>query len=397
MTCRECETLVLDLAAGALEPSEEAALRAHLREGACPACHGRLAEAEAVAAELPLALAPVAPPARARRALLEQVAAERATREAVGPLPMRSGGAARRRWAGPIGILAAAAAVVALGSLATLWVDSGRSAQLAASRADADAARRDLAAREAEVADLTDAADRDKAARSVLTAARDAAVAEVGTRDAALAEAQKQRDAARKSLASTNTALAAAEAGRDASVKRVGSLQSALDAAETSRADAAKVAAANDLRIVDLQTSVAQLKGEADELRATVQAAEQLVRTLQSKDLILASLPGTADQPKAAGRLLLDPGASTWYFAADGLPPLPPTRTYEFWLIPKAGKGSGPVAAGLFGADAQGRAFLTGAVPANVGDFAKAAVTVEPISGSNAPTGALRLAGSLSG
>ena len=402
MTCSECENLALDYAVGALEPAEAEALRTHLRNGGCPACLGRLAEAEAVAAELPLALEPVAPPARARRALLEQVAAERAAREAV--LPLHSDDpamAARRRWSGPIGILAAAAAVVALGSLATLWVDGSRANELASVRSEADGARRQLSAREAEVADLTEAADHDKAARAVLSAKTDALAAEASARQTALAAAEKQRDAARKSLASAATALTAAEAGRDAAAKRAGSLNAALTEAKKGRSDAdaeaEALAAAKDTQIKDLQASVAQYKGEADDLRATVQAAEQLVRTLQSKTLILASLPGTAEQPQAAGRLLLDPGAATWYFAADGLPQLPAAKTYEFWLIPKDGKGAGPVPAGLFGADAQGRAFLTGAVPPNVGDFAKAAVTVEPIGGSDAPTSPIRLAGTLGG
>src|SRR4051812_26183845 len=63
---------MLSYAAGALDPAERDAVRAHLADG-CPRCAVELAEAEATVAQLPLALDPIAPSAGARAKLMERV------------------------------------------------------------------------------------------------------------------------------------------------------------------------------------------------------------------------------------------------------------------------------------------------------------------------------------
>ena len=78
MTCDERRDLILLCAADAVEPPEREELRAHLRSG-CPRCAGGLAEAETVLAQLPLALAPVAPSPQVRQRLLARVESEEAT------------------------------------------------------------------------------------------------------------------------------------------------------------------------------------------------------------------------------------------------------------------------------------------------------------------------------
>ena len=67
---------------------------------------------------------------------------------------------------------------------------------------------------------------------------------------------------------------------------------------------------------------------------------------------------------------------------ASGLAPAPSGKTYEFWLIPKAGA---PQPAGLFEAGTNGAAlhFRKGPLPENP---AAVAVSVEPPGGSAAPT-----------
>jgi anti-sigma-K factor RskA len=68
---------------------------------------------------------------------------------------------------------------------------------------------------------------------------------------------------------------------------------------------------------------------------------------------------------------------------ASNLPELPSGRIYEMWLIPK---GAAPRPAGLFQSDATGTAFhiLSGAVDRAA--LGVVAVTIEPESGSAAPT-----------
>jgi anti-sigma-K factor RskA len=72
LDCRERKDHILLDAAGVLEPDEQQEIRAHLATG-CPQCSGYRAEAEAVIAQLSLAVDPVAPPAGARDRLMQRV------------------------------------------------------------------------------------------------------------------------------------------------------------------------------------------------------------------------------------------------------------------------------------------------------------------------------------
>ena len=95
--------------------------------------------------------------------------------------------------------------------------------------------------------------------------------------------------------------------------------------------------------------------------------------------------PGQPAQPR--GNFFLNPRLGVLLIASN-LPGLPAGRAYEMWVIPK---GGAPRPAGLFQSGPQGTAMhiLTGAVDANV----TVAVTVEPESGSPAPTSAILFAG----
>ena len=80
------------------------------------------------------------------------------------------------------------------------------------------------------------------------------------------------------------------------------------------------------------------------------------------------------------GNFFLNPTRGVLLIASN-LPALPAGRAYEMWVIPK---GGAPVPAGLFQSGAQGTAMhiRPGAVDSNV----TLAVTIEPESGSPAPT-----------
>ena len=109
VTCEQYQDLMLPYAAGALDPAEREALRAHLASG-CPRCAVELAEAEATVAQLPLALDPIAPSAGARAKLMERVRSSTPSTMRITPAPPRS------RWlsyaaAACIGALAAALSV----------------------------------------------------------------------------------------------------------------------------------------------------------------------------------------------------------------------------------------------------------------------------------------------
>jgi anti-sigma-K factor RskA len=60
-------------------------------------------------------------------------------------------------------------------------------------------------------------------------------------------------------------------------------------------------------------------------------------------------------------------------------------RTFQLWMVPKAGKGA-PISMGLYIPDANGNVLTVAGPPQNVGDMAALAVTDEPNGGSPQPT-----------
>lgn len=135
-------------------------------------------------------------------------------------------------------------------------------------------------------------------------------------------------------------------------------------------------------RVTALEQQVAQLQADA----AT---AARTGAVLAASDLSRVELAGQPPAPGAVGRVFWSPTHGL-VFAATNLPPLPPGRVYQLWIVADA-----PISAGV-------------ARPGNPGDFnvvtataaqkdqAKAfAVTIEPEGGRPAPTGPMFLLGSL--
>lgn len=88
------------------------------------------------------------------------------------------------------------------------------------------------------------------------------------------------------------------------------------------------------------------------------------------------------NQPRPPrGTVLVNPRNGVMLIASN-LPALPAGRTYEMWLVPKQG---GPKPAGLFQSDARGSAIHIAPGPVDP-ETAAVAISVEPSSGSPAPT-----------
>jgi hypothetical protein len=100
MTCEERKELFLLDAIGSLEPAESETLRAHLADG-CPACAAAAAEAEEIAALLPVALQQEMPSPEVLEKLMVQIATKRKIERP------RSG-----RWLMPAALAACVSAVI---------------------------------------------------------------------------------------------------------------------------------------------------------------------------------------------------------------------------------------------------------------------------------------------
>jgi len=102
------------------------------------------------------------------------------------------------------------------------------------------------------------------------------------------------------------------------------------------------------------------------------------------------SLSGQGDAQGAAAKAFLDPENRRLFLYVYSLPPPPPGRTYQLWLI----VGGAPVSMGTFGVEPDGRGRLdTASVPQFEGEVT-VAVTVEPSGGVPQPTGPMVLVGS---
>jgi anti-sigma-K factor RskA len=133
----------------------------------------------------------------------------------------------------------------------------------------------------------------------------------------------------------------------------------------------------------DLQRRIAGLENESAKLLAELQQAREVVSTLTATDAMRVTLVAAKTPPQPQGKAIYVRDRSSLIFLASNFQPLPPQKAYELWLIPANGA---PIPAGVFKPDAHGSATVINP-PLPPGVQAKAfAITVEPESGSSAPT-----------
>jgi anti-sigma-K factor RskA len=125
---------------------------------------------------------------------------------------------------------------------------------------------------------------------------------------------------------------------------------------------------------------------------AQVEKARQELyrRVLESEDVKVLFLGGKDPQPSARAKVFWSEKAKRGVVVAGNLAPLPPDKQYELWVFDK-GK---PVPAGVFDADASGRALFESPDLSAIAAAQNFAVTIEPKGGVPQPTGPIVLIGS---
>lgn len=95
--------------------------------------------------------------------------------------------------------------------------------------------------------------------------------------------------------------------------------------------------------------------------------------------------------PEARGWIYVDPSSDSALLVAYKLPPLPPDRGYQLWLVKDGQRASG----GIFTVDGEGYGWLKVQAPQAFGTYQRVGITIEPRTGSPGPTGARVLGGDL--
>jgi anti-sigma-K factor RskA len=149
----------------------------------------------------------------------------------------------------------------------------------------------------------------------------------------------------------------------------------------------------NDVQLAQAEAGEALEK--ANELRRqldlTAGQADLVVSILTADDMQPVPMAGRENATASIARAFWSPTRGLLIVAND-LPVPPPGRIYQVWVISR----TGPVSAGLLGEQGAGRGMLLAPPPPGLAPGAvTVAVTDEPPGGLPAPSGAIRLAGSI--
>jgi anti-sigma-K factor RskA len=144
-----------------------------------------------------------------------------------------------------------------------------------------------------------------------------------------------------------------------------------------------------------LVDDVQEAQAEAGELRRRLEQysgqADLAVSILTASDMQPIAMSGKENATASTARAYWSPTRGLLIVAND-LPVPPPGRIYQVWVI----GGGKPFSAGLLGEQGAGRGMLIAPPPGGVAPGAvTVAVTDEPPGGLPAPSGAIRLAGSI--
>jgi len=141
-----------------------------------------------------------------------------------------------------------------------------------------------------------------------------------------------------------------------------------------------------------LHDQLAELRNRYNDQKVQLTQAQENMRLLLAPDAVHVSLapPKSGKQPNATA--IVSPSQNRMTLMASNLPPVPAGKAYELWVIPSQGA---PVNAGVFKPDEHGNAImLYHAMPTGV-QPKTFALTIEDEAGSDKPTSAVIIAGSM--
>ena len=131
-----------------------------------------------------------------------------------------------------------------------------------------------------------------------------------------------------------------------------------------------------------------RLQHQMGELQARFNQAQATTAVLAAPDLASINLQGQSAAPDARARALWSRSRGLVFTAAN-LPPAPPGKAYQVWVV----TAQAPISAGLLTPDASGVGTQYYMTPVDIAPPVAVAVTLEPAGGVPAPTGERYLVG----
>jgi anti-sigma-K factor RskA len=157
--------------------------------------------------------------------------------------------------------------------------------------------------------------------------------------------------------------------------------------------DTSNEIAALTAKVIEVQRNVDTTGDQLAALEAKVAQTTDLTLASLGPDARVARLAGLPASPSATGTVALSPIQGTAMLEVSGLPPTPDDKAYEVWWI---GEKQGPIKAGLFEPVSHGATIVSLDLPPAGEVVLASAITLEPSSGVEKPTGAMYLKGDFS-
>ena len=131
----------------------------------------------------------------------------------------------------------------------------------------------------------------------------------------------------------------------------------------------------------DARAQISTLSRNHDKDQAALETVQSALNFLNEPETRLVTAGKQIELPPKA-RVFINAQRGVMMMASN-LAQLPAGKTYQLWVIPK---GKAPVPSGLFQSDAAGNALYIRSGAVNLEDTSAIAVSIEPESGSTAPT-----------
>ena len=132
-----------------------------------------------------------------------------------------------------------------------------------------------------------------------------------------------------------------------------------------------------------LRQNVSTLRSVVSQQTLELERVQDVASAITDPAVQHFTLVAVKTPPQPQGKAFYLRNRSNLVFMANNMPPLPPQKAYELWLIPAQGA---PIPAGVFKPDARGSATVVNP-PLPAGTEAKAfAITVENDAGATTPT-----------